>query len=684
MRAASDHLDLLSAVWRTWRGRGLLRRGAYEVAKRTGRLQAAEDRWLASVPPPLGPLRPVGLVRPAAVTTAGADIAVGERAGSICLYGGLDVETTVPPDWHRHPLTAHRFAADVHWSALSDSQPDAGDIKDVWELSRLGWLQPMVRRWAATGDDADAEAVWAVIEDWQARNPPYAGPNWMCGQETALRTTTVMMVADALSSSAATTDRRHLLVARMVQDAVGRVAPTLGYALSQRNNHASSEAGFLWTATVLAPWLPGAAPLRERAARALSEVAADQFAVDGSYAQHSPTYHRVALHVLLWCLAVARSTGVAPPAGVESAASRSVGHLRSLIAPDSGGQVPNLGGNDGALVIGLAPVPIDDFRPVVAHAAAATGQPSGFGPGPWNEEAAWFGLHPVDPAPVRSEPAGSAPVAPTPASAPAPHAPAVGHVAVNTHPLTRGRAHAILRAGPSSHRPAHADQLHLDVWLDGAPVGMDAGSYRYTAPAPWGNALAGEEVHNLPRCPGVPQAVRSGRFFWRRWSEASVERSGSDRGAAFVLARLTLADATTLRRLVMVVDGRVVVVDRSTAEGTEVRWNLPAEVDVSGDGAGPTSVEGRGWRALVAGGPSRVLPRSDQEPASGWHAPSYAEREPSTALIARPDGDGPLVTVFATDDQADGLEGLARAAAACDGATVTAALVCAGRGPSDQ
>src|SRR5690606_7716177 len=100
---------------------------------------------------------------------------------------------------------------------------------------------------------------------------------------------------------------------------VDRVQLTLRYALSQRNNHAISEAGFLWGASALLRGLPRAERLRRRAERALNEAIRDQFLPDGSYAQHSPTYQRLALHVLLWCLRVSDATGVSLPTEVRPA-----------------------------------------------------------------------------------------------------------------------------------------------------------------------------------------------------------------------------------------------------------------------------------------------------------------------------------------------------------------------------
>lgn len=604
------------AAWRTWGAKGLARRGAYEGRRRTGRLTGAEVRWLEQ-PRTVRPLLAAGVRAPSRIDVDGGD------DDGVLLYGGLRVEPGSPPAWHRHPVTGHGYAPDVHWSALSDADPAAGDVKDVWELGRLGWLLPRLRRWAATGDEAIAEELWRIVEDWHRANPPYRGVHWMCGQETSLRTITTMVLADALRASGTTTDVRRELVATMVFDAVGRVAPTLGYALSQRNNHAISEAGFLWSAAVLAPWLPGADRLRRRAAAALSEAVADQFAADGSYSQHAPTYERLALQVLLWCLGVARSTGATVPDGVSEAVARGAGHLRSLVVPGGDGAIPNLGGNDGALLLPLTSRPIGDFRPVLVHARAATGGSTDLDSGPWDEEAAWFGVE-----------------------ARRTDVPSIVPGAV-TRALTVGGTHVVFRAGALDHRPAHADQLHVDVWFDGVPVVIDPGTFRYTAPAPWGNALSGDDVHNVPRVDGEPQAERAGRFFWKRWSEAeTIVVDGAPRWAVRG-ARLPLPSGATIERDVHVRAGLVVVRDRVVgAAGAIVRWNLSGPAEATSDRHG-TRFAGSAWSIRI-GHPGSSLVRTgvDDDPTSGWASPTYAVRTPITAVEVPLLDHRPTVTVF--------------------------------------
>lgn len=616
-------IEVASAVSRTWGVRGLARRGAHEILQRGGVLPRLERRLLDQEYGSVS-LRCSGLLR--------SGRPLGEPTGEAVLYGGLHVPIPSGAGWHVHPASARQYDGARHWSELSDSDPAAGDIKDLWELGRLAWVLAI-----AVNDAGGDERALEVVRDWIASNPPYRGPHWMCGQETALRGIALLSLADLTADKSGSQDRQ--LIAEAVARSVDRVRLTLRYALSQRNNHAISEAGFLWGASVLVSGLPGGNRVRRRATRALNEAIRDQFLADGSYAQHSPTYQRLAVHVLLWCLRVSNATGAPLPAEVRPALERSLPFLTSLVAPASDGRVPNLGGNDGALLFDFTTCPITDFRPVIVHLHAALGRSSPYPPGPWDREAEVFGYEVTHGTDRHDDRAAT----------------------INIHPLTSGKSHAVLRAGPLKHRPAHADALHLDVWLDGRPVAVDAGSYRYTAPEPWGNALADEAVHNLPSQPGVPQATRAGRFFWRSWTDAAVvfhDRSSSP----VILARLDLPGGATIYRLVAVADDQVIVIDQADA-AIHVRWNLPRGTDVSSD-AGEGRLLGDGFFGAIRGGVGWLLPEpTERDPASGWHAPTYGSREPLRAVIVPSDARHRVVTWFGLSPLGSDAEVFSRCAA---------------------
>lgn len=607
-------------IHRTWGVAGIRRRAVYEVQRRLGTVRRQEEGWLgriSSATLTLAPVRPV--VMPAGLEPEPAP-------GGLHLYGALEISPEWPASWHEHPLTQRAHPL-VHWSQLTEGDPVAGDIKDLWEIGRLTWFGPMLRR-VAGGDDAAAEECWSHIESFAEHNPPFIGPQWMCGQESGLRGIMLATTASALRHHPSSTDQRLDLVARLLAQTVGRVRPTIGYALSQRNNHAVSEAAFLWTASLLVEGLPDAVAIRRAGARALEEAIADQWYEDGSYAQHSPTYQRLAMHGLLWVLAVSRATGFSSPEGTADAVHRSHDFLISMMDSNTG-QMPNLGGNDGALLFELTPTAIGDFRPVLSHAAAVGGS-TPLSPGSDAGEFQWFGLSSPHPVPA-------ARIAPQGARA---------------HHIHRGsHSHAVLRAGPLRHRPAHSDQLHADIWISGVNVACDPGSYRYTAESPWQNALADEEVHNLPRVPGQAQGFRRGRFLWTRWTEAEIVAQAHGPQLDATLAVLSLPAGVTLRRLLVRYGDTHVVADHSSDPGALVRWNLPDDTAVVPTRDG-TTASGCGWHAgFHHSGRAHVLSTVEHDPRSGWRAPTYAVRQPVTAIQLRVDEAGRATAWFVAQGQ---------------------------------
>ena len=107
------------------------------------------------------------------------------RAGRLRLFGGAEAEVGFPPDWHRDPVTGARYPENVHWSRIGDFE--RGDVKRVWEAARFGFVYPLVRWHARSGDPACAETFWRLVESFRDANPPNAGVHWKCGQESSLR-----------------------------------------------------------------------------------------------------------------------------------------------------------------------------------------------------------------------------------------------------------------------------------------------------------------------------------------------------------------------------------------------------------------------------------------------------------------------------------------------------------------
>jgi len=257
------------------------------------------------------------------------------------------------------------------------------------------------------------------------------------------------------------------------------------YAQSQNNNHLVTEAVALYVA---------GRTLKDRKWRDLgwkwlNWAFQNQISGYGEYIQHSTNYQRVMLQAALLAEAVRDEDW---PGATKQALGRTTHFLFSMLDSASG-RVPNLGSNDGALILPLSMTLFNDFRPTVQAAARAflkTQMPAGV----WDEMSLWLGFAPAQ------------------------------KTYTSEHYMTdnlRGpNSWAYLRASRFASRLSHMDQLHLDLWWRGLNLAQDAGTYLYNAPAPWDNALVTTRVHNTVTIDGRDQMTRTGRFMVLDWANA--------------------------------------------------------------------------------------------------------------------------------------------------------------------
>ena len=150
--------------------------------------------------------------------------------------------TAQPPDWLTNPFTGQRVAAPERgWWKIPDFDPAVGDIKLIWELSRMDWVIAFAQR-ARNGDAASLVRLNDWLADWCQQNPPYRGPNWKCGQEASIRVMQLAMAAMILGQ----VQQPGPGLCDLVRLHLQRIAPTVQYAMAQDNNHGTSEAAALY------------------------------------------------------------------------------------------------------------------------------------------------------------------------------------------------------------------------------------------------------------------------------------------------------------------------------------------------------------------------------------------------------------------------------------------------------
>jgi hypothetical protein len=418
---------------------------------------------------------------------------------SATAFGWQPVQDPGMPSWDRNALTGARATrTSAPWWTISDFDAALGDIKGVWELSRFDWVVTFAQH-AAAGDDSARHDLNAWLADWCARNPPYRGPNWKCGQEASIR---VLHLAVAALVTAQVADASQSL-AGLVDLHLRRIAPTVSYARGQSNNHATSEAAALFIGgswrerlgdTRARRWTSRGRRLLEACARTLIEP-------DGSFSQYSVNYHRLMLDT--FALAEVWRRRLDLPRFTDALYARvaaATEWLRAMVQTTSG-DAPVLGANDGALLLRLTDSDYRDHRPSVQLASALFLEGAAFAvAGPWSTHLRWLGLT----VPERPLPPPSSRLFDD------------GGYAV----LRVGAATALLRYPRFRFRPSHADALHVDLWLGDRNVLRDAGSFSYFD-AERSAYFSGASGHNTIQFDDHEQMPRLGRFLWGRWLETT-------------------------------------------------------------------------------------------------------------------------------------------------------------------
>ncbi len=418
----------------------------------------------------------------------------------------LGEKSDSPPDWHANILTkAIVQNADEQWNRIATFTMKTGDIKTVWEASRLDWVLAFAQS-AASGNNEALEKLNCWLSDWNEKNPPYQGPNWMCGQEASIRVAHLLLGAFILNSA----NQISLPVEAMILAHLRRILPTIGYARGQNNNHATSEAMALYAGGL---WLQNCAndqATRDEArkyVKAGSRLASERIESlvfdDGGFAQYSHVYHRLMLDSLS-VIELARHHFDAPKFSdnfYEKAKTASK-WLRFFTEPQKG-DVPNMGSNDGAWLLPIGPGLYRDFRPSCALASTLFENKTAFAE---IESAAailsWLNVEPKSPIKLENRP----------------------EVQVFSDSgiaaLSKGDLRIYMRLPGARFRPHQADALHLDIWKGDQDLLVDGGTYSY-ASSGW-EYFPSTAAHNSIEFDKRDQMPRISRFLFGSWLKRDV------------------------------------------------------------------------------------------------------------------------------------------------------------------
>ena len=411
-------------------------------------------------------------------------------------FSSIQLSLNDEQPWNTHPVTHKQFPL-VHWSEVPDMDDTLGDIKYIWEPSRFSHLYTLLRDDYHNETD-NGSLVFAQISDWLTANPVNVGPNYKCSQEISLRILNWTFALHYYSDHIALTEELWLRIQENIYWSLHHIYYHIDFSrIAVRNNHAITETGALWLAGMLFPWLPNVEAWSKRGKQWLEEELDYQIYPDGTYIQHSHNYQRVVAQLLTWFIHLGDLHNDALPQKLKAKAGTFLDYLCTMMQEPSG-HLPNYGANDGALFFPLAKQVYRDYRPQLDALARALGEPS-LSSHPL-EEAFWTG--------------GAKAIVKTRSIKDGTYSFSKGGIFV----IRYKNVFASIKAQSYIDRPSQADNLHLDLWVDGVNLLRDQGTYQYNTDPESADYFFGTRSHNAAVLGQSNQMKRFGRFIFFDWT----------------------------------------------------------------------------------------------------------------------------------------------------------------------
>jgi Heparinase II/III-like protein/Heparinase II/III N-terminus len=545
------------------------------------------------------------------------------------------------PDWFFDPVTGRRAPADRYAFRINHRSEDVtGNIKQIWEISRLQHLTLLATAWFISRDESYAERVGAQLRSWWEANPFLSGVNWTSGIEVGIRLISMAWIRRLLDDWPGIGDlfERNEMALRQIRWHQQYLAAFRSRG-SSANNHVIAEAAGQLVASCAFPWFPESGKWRERSARLLArELARNTFA-SGINRELASDYQSFVAELGL--LAVVESEFLGHPvdpatwqclcAMVDSGAAL----LDVTLRPPRQGD-----GDEGRVLLLDAPL-VNRWPSLLAVGARLFGR---------------LGWWPQALPDVASSLIGGMREAPMqisgrPAARPWRFADA-GTTLLRTNGDRDPEIWCRCDGGPhgflSIAAHAHADALSVEVRYGGVDVLADPGTYCYHGDPAWRSYFRSTIAHNTVEVAGRSQSVEGGPFLWLRHANARetdvidigdaaewmAEHDGyRESGRPGRHRRCVHLDRATRS---------IDIVDEVCGGGFDLRlaFHLGPEVEVELE----EELAILRWPAARVPGMARLelpqqlrwsLHRGQTDPILGWYSPGLGQRVPAATLVGR-------------------------------------------------
>ena len=543
------------------------------------------------------------------------------------------------PDWFRDPVTGRRSAPGRYAFRIDHrSEEQAGNLKQVWEISRLQHLTLLATAWSLTRDERYANRVAEQLRSWWEENPFLSGIHWTNGIELGIRLISLAWIRRLLDDWPGVGDlfERNGLAVRQIQWHQQYLA-ALRSRGSSANNHVVAEAAGQLVASCAFPWFPESDRWRRTSARLLERELLRNTFPSGINRELASDYHCFVAE--LGFLAAVEAEASGHP--LNLAAWQRLGAMADSAAAllDQRMRPPRQGDSDeGRALLLDAPTP-NSWPSLLALADALVGRLD------------WWPQPPAE--------AGSAIIgALMPArrlieGRPAQRPSRFGDAGI-TLLRTTGEHEIWCRCDGGPHgflsiaAHAHADALSVEVRYAGVDILADPGTYCYHGERAWRSYFRSTIAHNTAELGGRNSSVDGGPFMWVRHADAREIEVLDDGDIARWTAEhrgYASLDPSALHRRSVLLDRAsrsIDIVDQIEGDHHDLRlafhFGPDVQVELSESGAV------LGWPEAATPGTAQMelplglqwsLHRGETDPILGWYSAGLGRRVPAFSLVGR-------------------------------------------------
>jgi hypothetical protein len=541
-------------------------------------------------------------------------------------------------DWNRDPLSGFRWPLlykDRLASQYIWSQADSADLLLTWELNRHQHFIILGLTFWITKDVKYVKEFITQISGWIKENPVQHGINWYDSMEIAIRLIAWTVAFQLFRDSRLFLDSTGSAFIKMLYQQADYLSTHLQSAQQAiPNNHLISEATALVVVGTIFPEFRAAAAWRENGLQLLNIQTILQTHPDGVNKEQATGYHRFIAELLLIVVTLSRRGAFTKLPKIEDVLEKMLDYILYNRTPAS--TAPMIGDSDGGRVLGTR-INEDfwDFYPILTAGAVLFNRTDWRQmAGQFNEEALWLlGIKNIQ----LWDDMGK-----SPSKYLSKAFPEAGQYIIRNS-WSEDSDFAFFRCGQfglggewrCSH--AHCDLLSVEMWINGAALLVDSGTFSYHGS--WRNYFHSTTAHNVMVVDGKEQAETVHEFAWKQIPRAQC--IGWEEGKRVTGRFLHNSGETQTRELNYLQKGTWEITDRLENDGLHgLTWFFhfaPGLTQQFDDSGRLLILKETGDPFVLVTPPDHVI----KELRTSWYSPTYLKKVERPLLFAAWSGEIP-------------------------------------------